>query len=128
MKLLLGSTALVLAAAAAAHAHHATPEEVVTQLRGEEVRRAFDITSVERSADLPRMLLVRVGPAWTKVDPAQRVAAAERWYALWRDAVPNGIVAIVDTAEHPLVNFDPGGRAHLRDAGPVPTSARTPHQ
>lgn len=105
--------AVVLAATCAA-AHHATPEQVVARLNSADMRVPFDIASVERSPELPRMLLVRVGKGWAQIDAVRRVEIAEEWYTLWRDAVPNGILAIVDAADRPLVNFDPGGRARLQ--------------
>ncbi len=89
------------------------------------MRDAFDITSVERAKDLARLLLVRVGPGWASVYPARRIAAAEGWYQLWRDAIPNGIVAVVDARDRPLVHFDVTGRALLRD--PPPATPALPH-
>ena len=105
-----------------AGAHHVTPEEVIQSLINTGARQKFDITAAERSAHQPRLLTIRVGPGWTGVYPARRVVAAEEWYQLWRDAVPDGVLAIVDAAERPLVIFDPDGRATLRDVVP-PTPA-----
>jgi hypothetical protein len=92
--------AVVLAATCAA-AHHATPEQVVARLNSADMRVPFDIASVERSPEMPRMLLVRVGKGWAQVDAVRRVEIAEEWYTLWRDAVPNGTLAIVDAADRP---------------------------
>ena len=106
-----------------ANAHHVTPEEVIQSLINTGARQKFDITAAERSADQPRRLTIRVGPGWTGVYAARRVVAAEEWYQLWRDAVPDGALGIVDAAERPLVSFDADGRATLRDV-PPPTPAR----
>lgn len=106
--------------ALAAGAHHVTPDEVIRSLTQTGARSTFDITSAERAADLPRLLLIRVGPGWSRVYATRRIIAAEQWYELWRDAVPSGIVAIVDAADQPLVNFEPTGRATLRE-GPATT-------
>jgi hypothetical protein len=117
------ATALV---ATCASAHHATPEQVVARLKTADVRASFDVTRVERSRELPRMLVVRVGTGWAQVDPVRRVETAEEWYTLWRDAVPNGILAIVDAADRPLVNFDPGGRARLQKPAAHATAGAPP--
>lgn len=117
--------ALLLAGSAAAH--HATPQEVVARLNGTEMRTEYGIASAAIAEDLLRMLVVRVGPAWFQIDPVRRVGAAESWYALWRDAVPDGVLAIVDAAERPVVNFDSAGRARLNDAVTArPTAAPPP--
>jgi hypothetical protein len=117
--------ALLLAGSAAAH--HATPPEVVARLNGTEMRTEYGIASAAIATDLPRMLVVRVGPTWFQVDAVRRVTAAESWYALWRDAVPGGVLAVVDAAEQPVVNFDSAGRARLHDpAAARPTAAPPP--
>jgi hypothetical protein len=117
--------AAVLAATCAA-AHHATPEQVVARLNSADMRVPFDITGVERPPELPRMLLVRVGRGWQQVDAVRRVETAEAWYTLWRDAVPNGILAIVDAADRPLVNFDSSGRARLQEPAARATAGAPP--
>jgi hypothetical protein len=119
------AAALIVDPARAA-AHHVTPDEVIQSLTNTGARKTFDITDVERSPEMPRLLIVRVGPGWTHVYPTRRVIAAEEWYQLWRDAVPNGVLGIVDAAERPLVNFDPDGRATLHDPEPAPTAVTPP--
>lgn len=116
--------ALLLAGSAAAH--HATPQEVVARLNGTEMRTEYGIASAAIAADLPRMLVVRVGPTWFQVDAVRRVGAAESWHVLWRDAVPGGILAIVDAAEQPVVNFDSAGRARLHDPSAAPPTVAPP--
>jgi hypothetical protein len=100
-----------------AHAHWARPEQVIAALGSTAVREAFDITEVVRHATLERLLLIRVGPRWAAVPASERRAAAERWMTHWREAVPQGIIAILqDGTDRPLVNFDAQGRASLKDA------------
>lgn len=100
-----------------ARAHWVQPEQVIAQLRVPALRQAFGITEVTRHPDLPRMLVIRVGPRWTEVAAPQRRAAAERWRHLWRHSVPQGILAILDAAtDRSLINFDAEGRAMLRGA------------
>lgn len=70
------------------------------------------------------MLVVRVGPGWASVYPERRRDAAETWHHLWRDAVPSGIVAIVDRDDLPVVNFDAAGLATVHDPAPHPTATR----
>ena len=82
------------------------------------MRASYDVTDVVRAENLPRLLIVRVGRGWASVDSLRRVSAAEEWYQLWRDAVPDGILGVVDAADQPLVNFDASGRARLRAPGP----------
>jgi hypothetical protein len=105
-----------------ASAHHITPDQMIQSLINTGAKQKFDITAAERSTDLPRMLIIRVGPGWTGVYPTRRVLAAEEWYQMWRDAVPNGVLAIVNAAERPVVNFDPQGRATLRDSPATPAA------
>ena len=99
----------------------------MARLNGADMRVPFDITSVERPTELPRMLVVRVGKGWAQVDAVRRVETAEQWYMLWRDAVPNGILAIVDAADRPLVNFDPSGHARLQEPAARATAGTPPH-
>jgi hypothetical protein len=113
--------AVVLAAAfapcagAPASAHWVTPEEVVAELDAPATRTSLDVLSVARDARLPRLLVVRVGPRWTELDPALRREAAESWRELWRHAVPDGVLAVTDASGRSLVSFDAAGRAQLRD-------------
>ena len=108
-------------------AHFVTPDEVIQSLINTGTRQKFDITAAERSADQPSLLIIRVGPGWAGVYAARRVVAAEEWYQLWRDAVPDGALEIVDAAERPVVTFDADGRATLRDAAPAPSAGTPTH-
>jgi hypothetical protein len=99
-----------------ATAHSVDPDSVVRELRAPAVRERFDVTAVARHADLPRLLVIRVGTGWHRVAAGSRREAAETWLARWRHATPQGIVAILDDASgRSLVNFDVGGRALLED-------------
>ena len=76
---------------------------------------AFDVREVRRDPDLPRLLVIRVGPRWSEVPAGQRIEWAEEWHHLWRSTIANGILAVLDSAtEDPLVNFDADGRATLK--------------
>ena len=115
------AAAFALCAGAAARAHWVTPEEVVAELDAPATRTSLDVLSVARDARLPRLLVVRVGPRWTELDPALRREAAEAWRELWRHAVPDGVLAVTDASGRSLVSFDAAGRAQLRDppSGPA---------
>jgi hypothetical protein len=118
----LGTALLLLGSGAAAH--QVSPADVLSQIDNASARAAFDVTAVERQADDPRRLVIRVGPGWASVYPERRRNAAEVWCHLWRDAVPNGTVAIVDRNDLPMVSFDADGYATLEDPEPPPS---TPH-
>ncbi len=118
-------TILLVLPAGGAHAHRLKPEQVVAQLQADHVRRAYAITSVTRDSALPRLLVIRVGRGWQ--DVPRRDAVAEQWLRLWREAVHDGIVAVLDDAsDQPLVNFDARGNAVLKNgqAAPAPTPSR----
>ena len=101
------------------HAHALSVDQVIAQLRAPDMVEAFDVVSVDRSADLDRLLLVRVGPGWQRADPALRREASQKWLHMWRAATRNGIVAVVDAAsEVSLVGFDADGRATLKSPQP----------
>jgi hypothetical protein len=107
---------LIAGAAGTAGAHRPGPDDVRAHILA--ARRQFGITAVERHADLPRLLVIRVGPEWGGAPIAIRLQAAEDWLSRWRHATPQGVVAIVDAAsDRPLVNFDANGRATIKDGG-----------
>ncbi|UCE86965.1 MAG: hypothetical protein JSU66_04320, partial [Deltaproteobacteria bacterium] len=60
--------------AASATAHWLQPEQVAARLRAPELREAFGIVAVERSPDLPRLLIVRVDARWSRAGRAARRA------------------------------------------------------
>lgn len=79
------------------------------------MKRTFDVVSVATDPKLERLLVVRVGPRWHEVDPQLRLSVAEKWLHLWRDAVANGIVAVLDEGgDDSLVGYDADGNATLR--------------
>jgi hypothetical protein len=97
-------------------AHWLAADDVMRELRAPVNRERFDVTRVDRHAGLDRLLVIRVGPGWRRAAPAARREAAEFWLARWRHAVPQGIVAVLDTStDKSLVNFDAKGRATLTD-------------
>jgi hypothetical protein len=114
--------ASVWLSAAAAFAHWLQPDDVLAELRSPALARSFDVQSVERNANLPRLLVMHVGPRWEAVDPALRQQSAERWFHLWRSASRLGILAIVDASGRSLVSFDAFGHAQLRSHAPATKS------
>jgi hypothetical protein len=109
--------ALVLAAAAA-RAHTLAPEELLAALTTPSGRVATGIERASRDHANPRLLLVRVGPRWFALSRETRAAAATDWYAAWRRAVPEGVVAVLDeNTDRVVVRFGRGGTVvGLRDA------------
>ena len=101
-----------------ARAHTIPPEAVLAKIGSQPVRDAYGVTAVERSADVPRLLIVRVGPQWNRVPEAQRQDAALEWQLLWRHTVAQGIVAVLDTTTGAVVvKFDAEGHAVVKDVG-----------
>lgn len=99
-----------------ARAHWIGPEQVIAELRTAAARETYGITEVTRHPNLPRLLVLRVGPRWSELEPSKRRAAAEKWMERWRHSVPQGIIAILeDGTDRSLVNFDVQNRAALRD-------------
>jgi hypothetical protein len=83
------------------------------------------VSAVARDEKVSRLLVIRVGSGCSKVPPDERTAAAEEWWALWRDAVPQGIVAVLDAeTSASLVNFDPAGGARLVAPRRAPQESR----
>jgi len=113
-RVIVALAAVLATAASAAHAHQMSPDDVIARLRTAAARAQYDVIAVERHAELPRLLLVRVGPRWRDVPAGRRREAAEDWRQGWRHSVPQGIVSIVDAADgHAVVNFDGRGNALL---------------
>ena len=109
--------ALGLGVAVAAAAHRPAADEVIAELAGER-GRAAGVVSVKRDPNVPRLLLVRVGAGWYALAPERRLALADAWRTHWREAVPDGLVGVLDeTTGRPAVNYDGRGRARL----PPPT-------
>ncbi len=120
---LLGS--VLLGAAVAAGAHSPGPGDAIAEIRGGEAHEPVGLRAVARSPELPRMLVVRVGPGWESASAARRREVATRWRATWRRVEPNGIVAVVDDESlESRVSYDRQGRAHLKDPPRVAGSVR----
>ena len=113
---------LVVLLAASAGAHWPTADEIVA-----EVARAPGVVDARRDVEAPRLLVVRVGPEWTALPPARRLALAAEWRTHWRDAVPDGLVGVLDAATaRPAVNYDGRGQPRLAPPAPPPGTAATP--
>lgn len=97
-------------AAVPAGGHTLSPDAIVAQLGGEAARREAGVESAARDPRLPRLLVVRVGPAWASLPVERRAALAAAWWRTWRHAVPQGIVAILDAAsDRSVVRFAADG-------------------
>ncbi len=107
---------LVTGASGAARAHTVAPEEVVAKIASPPVREAYGILTVERAPEVPRLLVVRVGRKWNELPVTMRQDAATEWQALWRHAVAQGIVAVLDAnTGAPVINFDAQGHALVKE-------------
>jgi len=113
---------LAVLLATSAGAHWPAPDEIVAEVAG-----APGVVDARRDVTTPRLLLVRVGPSWAALSPARRVALADEWRTHWREAVPDGLVGVIDAATaRPAVNYDGHGRPRLAPPAPPPGTAATP--
>ena len=113
---------LVVLLAARAGAHWPSAGEIVA-----EVASAPGVVEARRDVEAPRLLVVRVGPAWAALPAARRLALADEGRTHWRDAVPDGLVGVIDAATaRPAVNYDGRGRPRLAPPAPPPGTAATP--
>jgi len=109
---------LVVLLVGRAAAHWPSAEEVVAEVGGAE-GRAAGVVEATRDPAVARLLLVRVGAAWYALAPERRRALAERWRTEWREAVPDGLVGVVDaTSAHPVINYDVRGQARVEPPRP----------
>src|SRR5215470_8672983 len=107
---------IITSASGGARAHTVTPEEVVAKIASPPVREAYGILTVERAPEVPRLLVVRVGDKWNELPVTMREDAASDWLVLWRHAVAQGIVAVLDgKTGRPVINFDAQGRAVVKE-------------
>jgi len=112
--LVCAAIAGAVAAVASAGAHSVSSAEAVTAVRQRAVAAGVELLSVAPQADLERMLVIRVGDDWSEILPERRLALAAEWRAVWREAVGQGIVAIVDRDGASVVSFDGNGDPQLR--------------
>jgi hypothetical protein len=103
-----------LAVAAPVDAHWLRPEQVIAMLESADSRQRDGVVDASRSVDQPRLLVVSVGSAWVERPASQRRELAMRWRRHWREAVPSGLLAIVEVeSKRSLVGFDAAGRPLL---------------
>lgn len=101
-------------------AHTPSPEQVIALVSSRDSRARYGVERVERHAEVPRLLLIRVGKTWSDAPAEARRAIAARWLEEWSHAVPGGIVAVLDArTDRALVNYDARGRARLVDPPPA---------
>ncbi len=101
-------------------AHHLTRQQVIALLNGAEVKRQGGIVEVAVDKSLDRLLVIRVGLRWYRLSEADRKRLASSWHSLWRNAVPHGSLAVVDSETHdPVVNFQSSGRITLLNRSKV---------
>ena len=118
----LAALIVTMLVAAVARAHWPAPDEIVA-----EVRAAPGVVEATRDAKVPRLLLVRVGPAWYALAAERRLTLADDWRTHWRQAVPDGLVGVVDaTTSIPAINYDGRGQPRLAPPAPPPGTAATP--
>jgi hypothetical protein len=102
-------------------AHTLSADDVIAEIGGAE-GRAVGVVSVARDPRVARVLVVKVGPGWAAAPAVLRVQAVETWLAHWREAVPRGVLGVIDDATGAtLVNFDARGHARLTPPSPAPS-------
>jgi hypothetical protein len=102
--------ALLALLAASASAHTIAPEELVALLTAPAARVAAGVDRAARDPQNPRLLVVRVAPHWFALPSQARAEAAADWWATWRRAVPQGVVAVLDGAtDRVVVRFGRAG-------------------
>jgi hypothetical protein len=106
MKTLVLALALV---ATGARAHTPSADELVASILEPAARAADGIERAERDPANPRVLVIRVGPAWFERAPEARATTAAGWYGAWRRTVPQGVVAVLDASGRVVVRFGRGG-------------------
>jgi hypothetical protein len=101
---------LLALAATSAWGHTPSADELIASLAAPAARVASGVERADRDARNPRVLVVRVGPAWFALPSRVRAEAAAEWYATWRRAVPQGIVAVLEAAtDRVVVRFGRAG-------------------
>ena len=116
MLALLALSLLPAARPNAARAHTLTAGQVIARVGAADSVEAFGVESVDRSADLDRLLIVRVGKRWQEADPELRRTVSEKWLHMWQATTRNGIVAVIDaTSGASLVGYGVDGRATLKN-------------
>jgi hypothetical protein len=121
------ASAYLTCLATGAAAHWPRPEEVIDKIESRAMRETFGVVDVTRDPRLPRLLVVRVGERWRVAEPSARRAAAEEWWSSWRHTIPQGILAVLEQGtDRPLVNFNPDGRAVVKDVPTVRGGGKDP--
>ena len=88
-----------------------------------ETRASWGVEGAYRDAKAPRLLVIRVAGPWYARSAADRRTQAQSWHDLWRENVPQGIVAIVDaTTNARAVDFGSGGE--VRGVAAAPPKAK----
>ena len=106
---------VVVLRSASTEAHTISVDTFLAVLRSPTAREQLGVEEVERNPDLPRLLLIRVGPGWERAPAEKRRGIAEAWLRDWCDIVPQGIIAILDRESgKSLVSFDAEGHASLK--------------
>ena len=114
----MATVLLVALRVAEAAAHWPTADEIIAEISGTE-GHAVGVVEVRRDSSVARLLLVRVGDAWYALAPERRRALAETWRTHWREAVPDGLVGVVDAAtSRPVINYDARGQARVEPPAP----------
>jgi hypothetical protein len=95
-------------------AHHLTVGEVLEMLNRNEVRAHTGIHEAKVDPKLKRHLIIKVNDIWYKLSASRRQKLAAVWLEMWRDAMQNGIVSVLDAVSYePVVNYSPSGSVSL---------------
>ncbi|MBI3951180.1 MAG: hypothetical protein HY314_12085 [Acidobacteria bacterium] len=95
-------------------AHHLTIGEVLEILNRHDVKARTGIGEAQVDVKLKRHLIISVNTNWYKLPEPHRLKLAAAWLEMWRDAVKDGIVSVVDAVSNqPVVNYGPSGRVSL---------------
>ena len=114
--LVLIATLLIICAGASAtfYAHHLTVGEVLEMLNRDDVKARAGIHEAKIDPKLKRHLIIKVSDTWYKLPESRRQKLAAAWWQMWKDAMKNGIVSVLDRmTNEPVVNYSPSGSVSL---------------
>ena len=102
---------LLLAYHPVANAHHLTVQQVLDGLNSDGMKKQAGVEEAAVDKKVTRLLWIRIGPRWYKLTDLERERLAVQWLKMWKDAVPNGIVSVVDlVTSEPVVSYHPSGK------------------
>lgn len=103
-----------LTAPTAIGAHHLTVGDVLAILNRDDVKERTGIREAKVDPNLKRHLIIKVSETWYNLPAQRREKLAATWLQLWKDAMKNGIVSVLDAVSNePVVNYSPSGSVSL---------------